>query len=296
MLADPVILPSGCKINLFLRVGPLRADGKHDLHTFFLPLAEPGDSIRVRPVPAASEKPPTVVFTDASGRALADIDPERNTLVKAWQWYAAQTGFAPALRIEVTKTVPHGAGLGGGSANAAALLLFLQKLAAASGAPPLPDADMATGSAAVGADVPFFLLGRPALAAGVGERLAPAANPFAGHWLLLLCPEIQISTAWAFAELDRLRAKRPPAPLAEYAALPPCPHDYANDFESLVFSRHPSLAALHAALKDTGPVLARLSGTGSTLFALYRDEENAFKAAKALASRVLSVYRQRLPG
>jgi 4-diphosphocytidyl-2-C-methyl-D-erythritol kinase len=250
----------------------------------------------VRPLDKDAGNPPRLRFCDASGGIIPDIDPDNNTLTRAWQWHARHTGFAPALDIRVEKNAPRGAGLGGGSANAATLLRLLQRLALASGLPAMNEETLVAGSAAIGADVPFFLVNRPARAFGVGERLRPAANPFAGCRLTLVCPAERISTAWAFAELDRMRQSSPAPRLNENAPLPVRPDEYANDFEPVVFRRYPALADLHAGLVRTGPLLARLSGTGSSLFALYRDEENARQAAKALASRVLSVYTQRLPG
>lgn len=284
-------LHSGCKVNLYLRVGPKKPSGMHDIDSLFLPLAVPCDSITLSP-PLPGNSGVHVRFMDAAGMALTDIDSQRNTLAKAWQWFFRTSGFALPLSIQVRKEVPRGAGLGGGSANAAALLLFLYNAAKEQNVS-LPHWELfCQGSAAIGADVPFFLFNRPARAQGVGEQLCACAPPFAGHHLLLVCPDIHINTAWAFAELDRHRSS------AKALVAPPAcqqPSDFCNDFEEVIFSHYPALGQLHAELAASGAVLARMSGTGASLFALYADKKNACDMQKALVRRAMSVYMHPLP-
>lgn len=267
--------------------------------------------------------------------SVPGIDPERNTLTRAYDWYASRTGFAPALGIRVKKNIPHGAGLGGGSSDAAALLLYLQKEAALAGHAPLGREELLAGSATVGADVPFFLLGTAARATGIGEKLVPTANPFAGYFLVLVCPDVAVSTAWAFNALDELRAETASRETAGDENSHPAgcrnsdesdrfsgfcgskeqkseknrtggltsaghqaTYDFAcgrlpgNDFEDLVFTRLPLLARLRARLCAAGAEVARMSGTGSSIFALFRDGNDAEEAAKALASDGYRVYTQ----
>lgn len=313
------VLRAGCKINLYLRVGNKLPNGYHELETLFVPLPEPHDTLEVfrRGGDAVGE---------AQGRqgmrvefSVPGIDPERNTLTKAYAWYAARTGFAPSLVVRVRKGIPHGAGLGGGSADAAALLRYLQEEAAKAGHAPLAREELLEGSAAVGADVPFFLLEEAAKATGVGEKLVPVPNPCAGLFLVLACPEVSVSTAWAFAALDEQRCGAASAGPA-CGALPDggkgkfekvhahgltsaghqATYDFAceplpgNDFEDLVFARLPELARLHARLCGSGAELTRMSGTGSSIFALFREESVAGAAAKALASDGMTVYMQAL--
>lgn len=305
-------LRSGCKINLFLHIGQRRPDGYHDLESLFLPLAEPGDTLVVfRDVrdpqqafaagaqAGAGKSGLRCAFVSASdGSPLPDIDPERNTVSRAYAWYAGQTGFAPVMEVRVEKSVPSGAGLGGGSANAAALLRYLQEEIRVAGGEPLPDPLLRRGAAAIGADVPFFLLDRPARVSGVGEILAETAHPYPGFFLLLVCPALFVSTAWAFAALDNWR-KNHPSGLTSTAGQDThsgaCGEGESNDFEAPVFDRYPELQALHQRLLRSGAVLARLTGTGAALFALYREEKIARHTAKILASDGLSVYVQCLP-
>ena len=323
--ASPVaVLRAGCKINLYLRVGDRLPNGYHELETLFVPLPEPYDTLEVFRGNDAGDDP----HGDTQSRqglrvefSAPGIDPERNTLTRAYDWYAARTGFAPALAVRVKKGIPHGAGLGGGSADAAALLRYLQEEAAKAGHAPLAREELLEGSATVGADVPFFLLEGAAKATGVGEKLVPMPNPCAGYFLVLVCPDVSVSTAWAFAALDERRygaknagpADGPfPRPGDEkgkfekvrthgltsaghqatydFACAPP----YGNDFEDLVFARLPELARLRARLCEAGAELARMSGTGSSIFALFREESTARAAAKALASDSWTVYMQKL--
>lgn len=286
----------------------------------------PGVSSGVAP-DTASDASPGVVAT------VHGIDSGRNTLTKAYALFAEASGFAPPLAVRVTKGIPHGAGLGGGSANAAALLLHLQRLARQAGATPLPEPALAALAARVGADVPFFLTARPSFVSGIGDTLVPCDQPFPGRHMVLVCPAVSVSTAWAFNALDELRAhsasKAPPFPAGvrresarrsapERTAQSCAPRmqkntadlltsgpprasnslaqaqDCTNDFEDLVFAHFPVLARLHAMLRDSGAELARMSGTGASLFAVYGERRIAEKAAKRLANENASVYTQRL--
>lgn len=324
--APPVaVLRAGCKINLYLRVGDRLPNGYHELETLFIPLAEPHDTLEVF---RGDNGTAGASHGEAQGRqairvefSMPGIDPERNTLTKAFAWYAAKTGFAPALAVRVKKGIPHGAGLGGGSADAAALLRYLQEEAPKAGHAPLAREELLESSAAVGADVPFFLLNGAAKATGVGEKLVPVPNPCAGYFLVLVCPAVPVSTAWAFAALDEHRYGAENAKAADGSFPRPdggkgkiekidvhgltstghqATYDFAcalppgNDFEDLVFARLPELARLRARLCEAGAELARMSGTGSSIFALFREESTAKAAAKALASNDWTVYMQAL--
>ncbi len=131
-LAAAVTLRAGCKVNLYLRITGVRPDGYHELDTLFLPLPEPCDLLHVTP---------------RSGQGIAfsctepDVDPARNTVTAAYEDFATATGFRPGLAVHLEKGIPHGAGLGGGSADAAALLRHLAALCAeqAPGKAPAPE-------------------------------------------------------------------------------------------------------------------------------------------------------------
>jgi len=131
MTTASVSLRAGCKINLYLHVGDRLPNGYHTLESLFLPLAEPHDILDIRLSPGTAQGLVRTSFVTACEREkpISGIDPRHNTLTRAAVWHAEQTGFRPALDILVRKGIPHGAGLGGGSADAAALLLHLQNLA-----------------------------------------------------------------------------------------------------------------------------------------------------------------------
>lgn len=305
------VLRNGCKINLFLRIGPPRQDGYHELESLFLPLDEPHDSITIVHFAGHGEGIVRTAFlaADRPDTALNDINPEHNTLTRAYTWYAGQTGYAPSLDLRIVKGIPHGGGLGGGSANAAALLLFLQKEAQRAGATPLSHDALLSGCAAIGADVPFFLLDSAAQVSGIGETVRPVRHPFPEFWIVLVCPPLRISTAWAFAALDRMRAenhmiipgtKKMPQDILTTGGVRATnslaqAQGFLNDFEDLVFAAFPEISRLYGLLVRSGPELARMSGTGSSLFALYQDRQRAEDAVKMLANENVSVYIQRLP-
>ena len=305
MIAASIRLRAECKINLYLHVGERLPSGYHALESLLLPLAEPHDTLDIRVPSDASEGLVQTSFVTAckEARPISGIDPRHNTLTRAAAWHAEQTNFRPALDIRVCKGIPHGAGLGGGSSDAAALLLWLREQAILAGARVPRVEHFLERAAAIGADVPFFLLGKPALAEGIGEKLRPAANPYAGYFLLLLCPDIAVSTAWAFAALDRERSEKttPRVLTSEVSrarsslAHTPELSEQSNDFEPLVFAAYPELGRLHERLLQSGTTLARMSGTGSSLFGLYREEKIAREAAKTLAKKGLSIYIQCLP-
>jgi 4-diphosphocytidyl-2-C-methyl-D-erythritol kinase len=292
----PENLRSGCKINLGLRVGALRAFGLHEVSTLMLPLAEPHDEIVIQAARGMPESSVTTRFLRASGREpVPDMDAADNTLTRAYAWFAERTGFAPALDITVRKGVPHGAGLGGGSADAAALLLFLREKAARAGIPAgsLEEEAFVRAAAQPGSDIPFFLRNAPSRISGVGDVVEVVPDPFPSFAVLLLCPEPRISTAWAFRELDRQRSAALLRPDASSPVTDAAP-SYANDFEAVVFARYPQIGELRDALEALGAVRARMSGTGSAVFGLFRTEKSAATAAERFADSGCNIYIQQL--
>jgi 4-diphosphocytidyl-2-C-methyl-D-erythritol kinase len=278
---ETVTIKPGCKVNLVLDVLGRRTDGYHDLSSLFWPLAEPTDTLTIAP------------GEPGAGLALTCSDPTlqgpSNTICKAYEAFARATGRRPDLRAHLDKAVPTGAGLGGGSADAAALLSYLAALAG-------PDApahdDMIALAATVGADVPFFLLGRPAWAGGIGERLDPAGLDLSGLFLVLVIPRVHVSTAWAFAAWDERHAGagpgEPPDALHSLTCGPgriKSPLCFRlrvrNGFEDVVFQAHPKLREYKEKLLRLGASGAAMSGSGASLFALFRDLETATDAADA---------------
>ncbi len=286
---------AGCKVNLGLRVLGRRPDGYHELDSLFWPLRSPCDELRIRLSPGSG----ITVRCDAPG-----IDPAHNTLTKAHAAFAALAGGAPGLEVELVKRIPSGAGLGGGSSDAATLLLWLNSLLTE----PLSPAELTRAAMAVGADVPFFLKARPSRVTGIGEVVQPVAVAGPAPWLVLVCPGIHVSTAEAFARLDELRAgNTPPRPA-------PCQNnltntagadngnrligaarlDLENDLEGAVFPRHPQLAGLKAEFGRLGALKAGMTGSGSSVFGLFAAEASARSAAARLRGPYPRVYCQAL--
>jgi 4-diphosphocytidyl-2-C-methyl-D-erythritol kinase len=258
-----LVLKSPAKVNLGLWVGKKRPDGFHDLITIIAPV-ELADTLRISTVEYGIE-----VTCDS-----ADVPTDSGNL--AWKAAAAFNGAVGKnvnCRIHITKRIPVGGGLGGGSSNAAAVLKGLNRL---SGYPLSPQHLRRVG-ALIGSDVPAFLLDGPCLARGRGERLRRIRLP---RLDLLLCfPGYPVPTAWAYAELDRLRKSGPGltrpniSPKILRAALRRNELDkvaaqLTNSFEPAVFRRHPELGRAKKLLLRHGALAASLSGSGSTVYGL----------------------------
>jgi 4-diphosphocytidyl-2-C-methyl-D-erythritol kinase len=265
-----VLLPAHAKLNLFLRVLAREADGYHGLETVFC-LVDLADELR------AERREGRGVTIDVQG---ADVGPAADNLaVRAAAGVLAATGDRFAVHLTLTKRIPVRAGLGGGSSDAAAALLAVNRLAGNA----IPRHELLQFAAKLGSDVPFFIAGAPlALAWAHGDRLIRLpALPSAPA--LLLMPPISISTTEAYAWVDEARktAGRRGAVALDLAALSTwgdIGRMAGNDFESAVFGRHPPIRAAFEALAGTRPLVCRMTGSGSALFAVYRstsDREDA---------------------
>lgn len=258
------------KVNLDLRVLGTRPDGYHELRTVF-------QTIELHDVVTCwAKNGPLTLKCKAPGVPL-----DRTNL--AWRaaaglWAAlGRTGEPRDTVIAIDKAIPVEAGLGGGSADAAATLQVLARLWGG-GASMAMLRDVAAG---IGADVPFFLSGGTALGLGRGEEIYPLVD-LPVHWIVLVRPPYGVSTAEAYSWYDEDRAAGI-REARELQILPvPWPTRAAqmiNDLEPPVVRRHPEIAALKAALRDAGAVAAAMSGSGSAVFGLFR--------GRAAASRVL---------
>jgi 4-diphosphocytidyl-2-C-methyl-D-erythritol kinase len=220
-----------------------------------------------------------VIHEGASGPD--DLGPtEHNLAVRAAALFDQAVARVGGLRIRLTKRIPAGAGLGGGSSDAAAVLRALHHMW-----PDAATADEVLGlGAQLGSDVPFLVSGAAlALAWGRGDRLLPLPPLPSAHVVLVVPPE-RVTTADAYAALRLDRSAQPgvhemPGRWSDIAAVS------HNDFEPLVFSRHPRLGAIRGQLEDAGACLARMTGTGSVLFGIFEDEAAAAQAAAEIAAR-----------
>ncbi len=258
---DRISLSAPAKINLGLWVGRSRLDGYHEIITTLVPL-ELHDLIYIR-----KEKMGVKVKT--SGINL-DLPQKHNLAYRAAELFFQETKIQSGCLITIKKNIPVGAGLGGGSSNAATVLIGLNRLFGS----PLNYTGLKKLAMQLGSDVPFFLLSVPCVARGRGEKLRPVRLPRLD--LILHYPGFSISTAWAYNQLDRIREKLT-SPLIspkilcyklrrnELAGLA---EQVYNSFETIVFSKYPHLAQVKNLLLANGAIVASLSGSGSTVYGL----------------------------
>ena len=261
------------KVNLDLRVFGTRPDGFHELRTVF-------QSIELHDTLTCTNRPGPFVIRSRSASVPLD---STNLVWKAASalWRALGLPGDPCdTVVAIEKMIPMEAGLGGGSADAAASLLAFARLWG--GAPLSLLREVAGG---VGSDIPFFLSGGTALGLGRGEEIYPLVD-LPVHWVVIVQPAFGVSTAEAYTWYDEDRAAGLKEP-RELQVLPvPWPSRAAqmvNDLEPPVVRRHPEIAEIKGALKEAGAVAASMSGSGSAVFGLFRTRSAAEKLLKPLA-------------
>lgn len=257
-----MILFPNAKINLGLYVTARRPDGYHDIATLFCPTAW-RDVLEI--VPAGAPRPegaPQFTLT-TKGRPI-DCPPEKNLVMRAARAFADAAGCTRPYDIYLEKIIPDGAGLGGGSADAAFTLRGLNELEGN----PLTAGQLHALAATIGADCPFFIYNRPMTATGTGTRLTPFDLTLPQGVLAIVKPDESVSTAEAY------RGVTPQAPAEDLAAtLARDPAEWQgrllNDFEPTVFAAHPRLALIKERLLKEGALYASMSGSGSSIFGLF---------------------------
>jgi len=260
---------SPAKVNLHLEVLEKRPDGYHEIQTLLhrvdlydqIEIHEGGEGIRLfsegEPIPQGME----------------------NLAWKAAHALFQAVGIQGKIEIRIQKRIPVGAGLGGGSSDAATMLMALNDLLRAG----LDEKSLMALGARLGADVPFFIFQKPALARGKGEILTPVKLP-APLWFLMLVPPYQISTAWSYQTFDHLAGgKKGGTPLQDsYPELTDLLPILKNDLELPAFARHPEIGRMKEELLRKGAPGALMSGSGSVVFGLFADEEEAGRVEKNL--------------
>lgn len=265
-----------CKINLGLRVLRRRPDNYHDLATIFLPLPL-CDELEILPLSPEEEAHQSVIFSQTG--ILVDCLPEDNICVKAYNLLKKDFPDMPAVKMHLEKVIPFGAGLGGGSSDAAFTLKMLNELFALG----LDNLQLKDYAARLGADCAFFIDCQPAYATGIGNILTPLpSNPLKGCTLVLVKPNESVSTREAYAGL-RLSVQEPEryegpieeSPLIQATNQPieTWRDTIVNDFERTIFPIHPAIWELKELFYQNGATYACMSGSGAALFALYRSEE-----------------------
>jgi 4-diphosphocytidyl-2-C-methyl-D-erythritol kinase len=262
---------SPAKLNLFLAITGRRPDGYHDLVSVAAPL-DFGDTLEAR----SEERGPGSQFSLECDEPEVPTD-GTNLVLKAAQAFAVATDWERGVQFKLTKRIPVGAGLGGGSSNAVAALRALNKLSGGA----LAETKLAEIAASLGADCALFLKNAPVIMRGRGEVIGPlpAAARVRGRRVLLFKPGFGIGTAWAYARLAKeapahyRAAAEAEAHLAAWlGGAAPVEALLANNMEGVVFAKYVALPVLLAKLQREFGVTARMSGSGSACFALLRDD------------------------
>lgn len=256
MLTNPC-----AKINLGLYVTGRRPDGYHDLLTVFYPIPL-SDTLEVE-LSKTNDWSLRTVGIKVEGK-MAD-----NLVARVY--LALRKEFdLPPVDIYLDKHIPTGAGMGGGSSDAAETMKLLNAMFALG----LSEEEMARRLAAFGADCPFFVSRNPVLATGIGDVFSPVSVSLKGYTLALVKPPVFVSTREAYAGVDDIVRSSTPTVESLAAALAKPVSTWRgvveNDFETSVFRAHPEIAAVKATLYDMGADFALMSGSGSTVFALFR--------------------------
>ena len=280
-----VTLRAFAKVNLSLRIKDARPDGYHDVQTILQGI-DLVDRLKI-----IARRGPFAIRCTAPGVPL-----DRTNLVwKAAQLLWRRAGWDGEPRdtvVTLQKNIPMQAGLGGGSSNAAAALVGLARVWKLR----VPDDRMFAMAGELGSDVPYFLVGGTALGLGRGEEVFPLED-LPRLWVVLVFPPFGVSTRDAYGWLDEGRKRgregfsRAPN---ENPSRPLFPHlDLANDLEAPVIRRHPLIGSLTHRLAERGALVAAMSGSGSTVFGVFRSEAGAVAAARALRKDGVRVLKTR---
>lgn len=247
-----------CKINLGLSIVSKRSDGYHELETVFYPIKLNDIVEIVRTTPTKE----LVQFTSTGIQVPGEI--ANNLCVKAYNLLKEAYPAISAVKIHLHKHIPMGAGLGGGSSDATAVLKILNQLFNLS----LTKEQLLYFAAQLGSDCPFFVLDTPSHAIGRGEILTAIECDLSNYTIALIHPGVHVSTSWAFQQLTPSKKEKS---IANIVAQPieSWKHELINDFEAPIFQAHPLLAELKEFLYNQGALYASMSGSGSSLFGIF---------------------------
>lgn len=253
-----MVLFPNAKINLGLNILRKREDGYHELETIFYPIGLK-DGLEF-----IENKQNKIIFT-SSGLSL-NIDPEENIIVKAYRLLAADHSL-PGLDIHLHKVIPFGAGLGGGSSDAAFLLKGLNDFFELG----LFVSQLKKYAVKLGADCSFFLENKPAFACGIGEQLQNIDFTLSGHYIVLVKPPFGVGTREAY---EGIKPSIPKKSLLDSIKLSAdnWQNCIVNDFETSVFKLYPEIAEIKTKLLEHGAAYASMSGSGSSVYGLFKEE------------------------
>ncbi len=261
-----MILYPNCKINLGLRVVRKRADGYHDLETIFVPIYGLHDELEV----VRSD-----TFSFVQEGIAVDCNPEDNLIIKCYRKFAKKYNLNSSISIRFKKNIPFGAGLGGGSSDAAHMAIALNELFALG----LSKKELAEEVKELGADCPFFIYNIPCYAEGIGDQLTPIDLDLKGTRIVMIKPDEGVSTKEAYSgikthpeDAQRIKNaidKNKKSLLSFGSSLASI---FINDFEATVFPNHPKIAEIKKRLQDAGAYYASMSGSGSTVFGFFKND------------------------
>ena len=258
-------LITGAKINIGLRIVSQRKDGYHNISTVFQELKY-GDELRIRKLDRECQ------FSSNSDWLKNDYT---NLCVQTWMKMKKLFSSIKGVDIKLKKQIPTGAGLGGGSSNAAGIIKGLNIIYKLD----LTETQMKSIALSLGSDVSFFIKGGTQHGEGTGEKLSILPHPASGT-VLLVTPDVHIDTSWAYSmiknKLDYVDKSPNFASLLQENLFPV--EIFKNDFEKIVFPAYPKIGEIKAALIDLGAVYASLSGSGSTVYGIFKNESIARSA------------------
>jgi 4-diphosphocytidyl-2-C-methyl-D-erythritol kinase len=248
------------KINLGLNIVEKRNDGFHNLETIFLPI-DIKDALEVI---VDETKESGIEFTSSGLQIVGDIS--CNLCVRAYKLLKKDFQL-PAVKIHLHKAIPMGAGLGGGSADGAFALHILNEKLALN----LTSQQLLQYALQLGSDCPFFIVNKTSFATSRGEELTPIELDLSKYKILIINLGIHISTAWAF---NNITPQKPAISVQEIVSKPisTWKNDLKNDFEKSVLKEYPSIKKIKDVLYNYGAIYASLTGTGSTVFGIFKDE------------------------
>jgi 4-diphosphocytidyl-2-C-methyl-D-erythritol kinase len=247
------------KINIGLNITERRPDGYHNIESVFYPI-NLQDAVEIKTI--EGEEPQGGYKLKVSGTIL-DGTPDDNLVVKAYQLLRKDFNF-PAQKIHLYKHIPVGAGLGGGSSDAAAIIKMLNEKFALG----LTSEQMQNYAVQIGADCPFFINNTPVFATGIGNIFTPIEFSLHGKTIIFVKPDIFVSTRDAYALVKPSPAAIPlteaiKQPISEWKQI------ITNDFEKSVFAKYPEIAAIKDKLYDMGAIYASMSGSGSAVYGIF---------------------------
>lgn len=252
-----IIFPN-CKLNLGLNILQKREDGYHNIETVFFPL----------PFYDALETVTSDTGTTFTNTGIFAGEKEENLCIKAYQLLKKDYPRLPEIRLHLHKTIPVGAGLGGGSADAAFTLRLLNEKYQLA----ISETKLFEYALLLGSDCPFFLLNKPALATGRGEKMEVINLSLLGYKILIVNPGIHISTRELFAEISPSIPEKKIRDIIQQP-IETWKNQLVNDFEKVVFAKYPSMSKIKEKMYAASAVYASMTGTGSTMYGIFHANE-----------------------